>query len=126
MENQIAKLSDLKPASFDDRAIRMTDAQSALIIFIKENAEKGEIITRDKLLDFYIEKVKGSEHYKVYGQKPHPNPIYTHMITDYDNYKLKKWRDDWNIKTQAIQWFKNNLGACILKGKLLAIPIIEV
>jgi len=127
MENQIVKLSDLKPASFDDRnLVRVTDGQNALIAFIKDKAEKGEIITRDNLLDFYIEKVKGSEYYKVYGKKSHPDPNYTHMIPDFDNYRLAKWREVSDIKSQAIQWFKNNLGACILKGKLLAIPIIEV
>ncbi len=127
MENKPARLLDVKPASFDDRrVVKMNSAQTALINFIKDKADKGEVITKDDLLDFYVREVKGSEYYKAYGTKPHPNPQYTHQITDYDNYTLKLWRLEWNIKSQAIQWFKNNLGGCILKGKLLAIPVIEI
>lgn len=28
-------------------------------------------------------------------------------------------------KVNGMAWFKNNLGACIIKGRLLAIPVIE-
>ena len=27
---------------------------------------------------------------------------------------------------KAVQWFRNNLGSAILKGKILAIPVIEI
>lgn len=125
--NEISKVSELKPASFDNSAvIKLTDAQSSLISLLKKKAVKMEAITRDELLDFYIKNVKGSENYRVYGRKPHPNPEIPYMIPDYDNYTDRQWREYWNIRALAITWFKTNLGACILKGKLLAIPVIEL
>jgi hypothetical protein len=123
--NQLSKISNSKPASFDSNSIT-TQGQFALVNFLKTKVEKGEIITRDDIVDFYIANVKGSEYYKVYGLKPHSNPEYRHSVIDYDNYSVKKWRDKYNIKTTALMWFRNNLGSCILKGKLLAIPVIEI
>lgn len=125
--NEIAKVSNLQPASFDDRRQNeLTDAQKNLIQLLIDKAESKEVIKRQDLIDFYILNVKKSETYKEYGTKPHPNPIYTHRITDYDNFRVKEWRKAWNIWTHASQWFKLNLGICILKGKLLAIPVIDV
>jgi len=33
--------------------------------------------------------------------------------------------NDWETRSLAMLWFKTNLGSCILKGKLLVIPVIN-
>lgn len=35
-------------------------------------------------------------------------------------------RGDSRLKQKALTWFKQNLAGCIIKGKLLVIPIIEI
>ncbi len=36
------------------------------------------------------------------------------------------WQEYYCTTTRAVVWFKSNLGAAILKGKLIVIPIIEI
>lgn len=127
METGIQTTYDTLPVSFSDRReVKMTDPQKALVAFLKNKANSNEMITRADILDFYITHVRGGEYFKIYGQKPHPDPRYTHTIYDFSNWTWGKWRDQYNISSCAVTWFKNNLGSCILKGKLLAIPVIEI
>jgi hypothetical protein len=126
MENQLEKQSNLVPASFDRPTVKMTTGQTALLNLLKSKAESKEMISRKDIISFYIEHVKGGDIYKSYGSKPHPNPEYTYRVVDWDNFTLKRWSDQRNISSQALQWFRQNLGSCILKGKLLAIPVIEI
>lgn len=118
-----------KPASVMSLSLHednLTSAQKALLKLLQTKLTKKEVITKEDILTLYLLEVKGSETYRKYGTKPHPNPEYTHRITDYDNYTTHKWREVYGIQNTAVNWFKNNLGSCIIKGKLLVIPVIEL
>lgn len=123
---ELVKQNISTAVSFDNKKDVLREVEKKLILLLRESIEKSKPITKDIILDFYIKNIKKSETYKTYGKKPHPDYRYTFQVTDYDNYKIHKYRDDYNIKTIALQWFKANLGSVIIKGKILIIPIIEI
>lgn len=116
MENQLEKLTALAPTPFDPTFNNLTRGQSLLMNLLKDAIEQKKPVTRDDIAECYIKSVapSGSKTMWVWD-----NGKYTHAFVP-----LKK--DSWSVKTKSIQWFKLNLGSCILKGKLLAIPVIEI
>lgn len=122
MKNQITKISNLTPASFENPNVGLTKEQGKLLELLKERVHSNTPITRDCILDFYLQNVKKSEGYKRHLQK------YNHAMQRWEytgETEVRLWKNEYNIKSQAVQWFKNNLGAVIIKGKILIIPIIE-
>lgn len=121
--NQVSKISNAVPSSFESPSIRLTPQQSQLLIFLKDKVHSNSQITRDDILDFYLKNVKKSSGYKKHLQR------YNHALGIWEytgETEIRLWKNEWNIKIQAIQWFKNNLGSVILKGKILILPVIEI
>jgi hypothetical protein len=123
MSTEIEKLCDLTPVPFATAKPRMTERQVALLALLNKGITEKRPVTREEIINFYVEwsypdgqiwenyvesNPTGGYHYK---RRKVPLDLYRHRYT---------------INPAAIQWFKSNLGACILKGKLLAIPVIEI
>ena len=104
---------------FEAPNIKLTEAQIQLLIFLKERIKSNLPINKDDILEFYLKYVKKKEGENEAKQKWNGTEWY--YVTVYTTFRSK-----WNIKTQAINWFKNNLGAVIIKGKILIIPTIEL
>lgn len=121
----LAQQTDLKPIPIGSNGIKLTQNQSNLLTFLKSRIVHNKPITRKCILNFYISYVKGSEFYA--------SPIYDYVERNGEKIwawtgknKDARWRDEWNIENQAITWFSSNLGKCILKGKIIALPVIEI
>lgn len=109
----IVKQSDLKPASFQ-YDYKLTNGQKKLLSLLHEKINSSQVIERDDIVQLYIDAMcRNSQKMKW-------------------NYELQRkipkevTKDTWWIRTEALSWFKSNLGACIIKGKLLVIPIIDI
>lgn len=118
MECALQKQSDLKPAPFDSSFSRLTHGQKLLLDLIMKHIESNTPITRDDIGEVYGQAM-GVKELHDYGRDENGQWGYRRMQIDVrqDKYR-KKWR--------SLQWFKNNIGACILKGKLIVIPAIEL
>lgn len=121
--NEVSKISELKPASFEGKD-RLTREQRKLLELLKEKIHSNLPITRNDILEFYITNIKKSPTYKNYARKW--DAQYRGYSTDFNDYDIRFWKDKYGIMTLALQWFKNNLGAVIIKGKVLIIPVIEL
>lgn len=117
----VEKISNLVPASFDDRrVINVTDGQREIIKMLKTFLSEGRVITREDILECYIRSNYPSGFVSVHRFGDHNKDGNWH-----DKLVTLNARTTWEVKTRAVTWFKNNLGSCILKGKILAIPAIE-
>ncbi len=118
--NEIVKLSDLKPVSFiaHKEEIKLTSGQALLLKLMKDKLSAGEAITIDDIKSCYY------EHFNRDGYLNHYNFFTTERMIKISKEEFINERY-WSRST-SMQWFKSNLGACIIKGKLLVIPIIEI
>jgi hypothetical protein len=88
---------------------------------IKKKISEGHPITQNDILETYLDFIfKDTDHaertvYKnhVWGKHPVTRSEYKESST-------------YSLPRQAAEWFKKNLGAAIIAGKLLAIPVIEI
>lgn len=123
---KLEKLCDLIPVPFETNKPRMTERQLALLALLNKGITEKRPITREEIIEFYIEWSYPTREIWESFLEP---IIGENGITGY-NWRRRKVSLDRDrhrsiINPAAIQWFKSNLGACILKGKLLAIPVIE-
>lgn len=124
----IQKISDLKPASFESKR-GLTKAQEELIKLLIASAKEQRIVTMDEVLEIWVKYVKkGWDRPGTYSLLVRVGEGYNF---EYERVSLKVAceRNNWvksEIKRWAAQWLKLNLGSCIIKGKILAIPIIEI
>lgn len=120
--NGLETKHNLTPASFiDKQEVRLTTQQKALLILLKDKIGKNEAISREDMVDFYIKHVKGGDEYV-------EKWVYDYNVKHYvelQNPITHRWSSYWNIKSLSRMWFQSNLGAVIIKGKVLVIPIIE-
>ena len=115
--NGIEKKSNLKPVSFDNGGRGLTKGQQMLLNLLSEKLKNNEPITKEDVTDLYINVQCPKRRAYRYGQLP--DGTWGMMEKDIDN-------TDWTMRYSSRQWFKNNLGSCIVKGKLLAIPVIDI
>lgn len=142
MENKIIKNSTTQIISFDSYKPKITDANKLILEFLKSSYENKKIICKNDIYNIYCfwkfgegkmtNKRKYTYDYydqifyhdtstgekrtkKVYGK------IYSNEIMTKEEYI-----NSFGNKTKSIGWFKNNLGAVILKGKLVVLPVIEI
>ncbi len=120
MEQSISTISNISPASFSQRGNRTFLQTEYICKLLTWGIENNIAITRDDIIDCYVdfrfhnvEIVR--EMYFDFFEKTYVHKEYTK-----EQFRKKVYRPT------ALGWFKNNLGAAILKGSILAIPIINI
>jgi hypothetical protein len=121
---QIQKDSGVKPASFS--ALKREDVsrfQTELILrLLKSSIENNKPITLEDIKDIHAEYAMESRRhgsgYNWFGENG--QKVWRRANTK------EEWKNSHCRSSLSITWFKNNLGAAILKGKILAIPVIEL
>jgi hypothetical protein len=90
---------------------------------IKECVEQKKPITREDIIkiytEFYIKTGKKFKEYEWLGWTNTPQERWFEVDRD-------RFSKHWKTSNNAKQWFKNNLAAAIIAGKLLVIPVIEI
>ena len=112
---ELQTISNLNPVSFSKRSETLSIAQKKILLLLSNSIKDGKQVNVDDILDCYFEcigkdgkiLIRGnfstSAFFHQYVEKSHPT-----------------------AKARAVSWFKTNLGSCIIKGRLLAIPIIDI
>lgn len=118
MEELVVK--NITPVSFITKQVyeeRLTVGQKKLLALMQNKISSNTPITLEDIKDTYYDAVNrnGYMNWHVWETG------YRQRQISKEQFKLNCWS-----KEKSIQWFKSNLGACILKGKLLVIPIIEI
>lgn len=126
MENGVSVKSNLSPASFST-SINRTNLQVSLIVkLLKESIDKQLPITRQAITDLYVEwkdKTGAAIYKEVYIGFTDPTRKYPYQTVEIS---IEQFAKEWNTPTKAKSWFKMNLGAAIIQGKILAIPVIDL
>lgn len=121
MSNIIAQ-SELRPASFCNGIQR--ESQTNLIVDLIVNCIKeNRIITLDDILNCWFRADK-RQSINGWGIDKNGDKKYT-FYYPYEREEILKYCRP-QAETRAKQWFMNNLGAAIIKGKLLVIPVISL
>lgn len=114
---------------------QLTAKQKALLILINKCVEDNDPLNWDKMVDFYSD----THNYP----KEIIHDAYDWVGDSIVYYKKKKMTDlrairkdymekgedngwTWYWAPRIRQWFANNMGSMILKGSLIALPIIEL
>jgi hypothetical protein len=120
---QLQKISNIQPASFVPNN-REDSLQIKLIVqLLKSSIEQGKSITLEDIRFAHAE----------YAMTAKRNASGYGIFMDEDGekrYRRAKSKEEWFSShcypSLSVTWFKNNLGAAILKGRILAIPVIEL
>lgn len=117
MSMELQKISDIQPASFQKRLEKLSDGQAKILELLKNSIENNKQITTEDIVDLYFSIVsKDGVAITIRGNMYSSQHFYSYNIGKNHQY----------TRTKAITWFKQNLGACIIKGRLLAIPVIDI
>lgn len=124
---EVAKVCELKPVSFE-KAKELTKGQKMLVELLIKKATANELLTRVDIVNLYL-NVEPRIYYRYIRREVRPysmNSAFAGQFYDHDIYEKEPMTiEHYDTKKKAYQWFKNNLATCIIKGKILAIPIIE-
>lgn len=100
----------IQPSSFDATDRKLTTGQKMLIELLSQKIKDKQPIKQRDIVDLY---------FKIFSKDGVWITVYFYFKHDVD-------KNNYYAKAKALSWFKSNLGSCIIKGKLLAIPIIEI
>lgn len=123
MELGVTKVLNFKPAFFNADVKPETLQVNLIIGLLKRSIENGTPITVNDIRMIHAE----------YAFKSYRNGCGWNWYKNADG--EKEWRraktveeyfDGYCYEYKSLMWFKNNLGSAIIKGKILAIPIIEI
>lgn len=113
--------SVLPSVSFNTDGPKLTGGQTRILIFLKERLQNKKPVTRECILRLYID-CKFVVKDGTIGMRG----FYRNKYDWHNKFPIELALQRYDIKSGGLQWFKNNLGACIIKGKLIAIPVIEI
>lgn len=115
----------LTPASFknNDRTTKQVDM---IVDLLQTSIKEQRQITLDDIIKTYVNwrEKNGREFYKEvfnHGWKEKGEHYYK-----YPRITRKEFSELPETKMTARNWFKNNLGSAIIRGKVLAIPVINI
>lgn len=133
MDTNITRQSDIKAVSFSGSS-RLTIQIKLVVDLIKSSIDKNSPITKEDITSIYIDwriaAKKGLtkqviSHYESRFNEYH-GKYFDHAVWKHTEATREGFTAQWDTQYLARQWFKNNLAAAIIKGKLLVIPIIDI
>lgn len=99
----------------------LTPSQQAIMELLTKSINEKRPVSREAIVDAYTTTL-------------HPSGETTIRYETY-NWEQRKYekvakkvvvKEDWRTAQKAISWFKNNLATCIIKGRILILPVIEI
>jgi hypothetical protein len=107
---------------------QLNTKQKALLMMLHKCMTDNRSFNWDYMVEFYVKNVK--KNYPRYRYDINWDTM-KKINERYDKIDIKKsylsndnnW---WFIKQSIRQWFATNIGSMVLKGSILALPIIEI
>lgn len=125
MSTTIERQVDLKPAAFEEAGYYLTRGQRAIIALMNTCIQENRVLTRQDIIRTWIQcNCREGQWYKYQTTEPYLDAngnlgrrwVFRERLADV-NGSAERFK--------ALPWFRNNIGSCVLKGGLLAIPVIE-
>lgn len=101
--------------AFHPKVRGLSHGQQTLIDMLKTHVNEGKQVTREDIINCYMAA----------AEKPRTKYSYQCVNGVWQYVSVTRTSTDWDTYRKAMDWFKKNLGACIVRGKLIVIPIIE-
>jgi hypothetical protein len=103
---------------------RITGNQQILMDLILTCLKESTPITMDAIIKAYRASdtwYSKANEFNVYGfHEVNGKHVYASRTVPWDHPNARH-----TMEFRAMSWFRSNLGSCIVKGKLIAIPVIE-
>jgi hypothetical protein len=102
--------------------------QQVLMDLLIDHMERGSAITMDDICGAYL---KTEHSWGRKGNRSNKSRTVFTWSTDgtgkmtYTSVPIDRPEARWQLEHRAMCWFRMNLGSCIVKGRLVAIPVIE-
>jgi len=117
----LQKTSDCTAVSFNAFEKPLTKGQKMLLQLLIERQRAGEPVTKEDIKETYLNAL-------------YPNRMYEGRVYKYDPstntgrwvYEMIDRSTEYGTQSRAGAWFKMNLASCIIKGKIIAIPVIDL
>lgn len=101
-----------------ERVTDLTPAQRACYNFIVDKLNAKEVVTRKAIVEIYKDKILGN---RTYWTREWVGSEYKQVQ------KLRRLRSEvYYIRPAAMQWFKSCIGALVVRGKFLVLPVIDI
>lgn len=107
----------------------LTDAQRALLELMHDCVKKNKPLDWSKMVLFYSSNVKSAFITRQNTFKKNANGHWVYEEVEKDIVAIyKKQSYEWSgyIRPSIRQWFATNIGSMVLKGSILALPVIEI
>ena len=117
--NKITTSTERRPVRFDDRIVALTPGQKNIIDLITYHLKRKSDIQNDDILECYIKSVSDNGKQRKVGLQEKNGK------KQYGEYTITLTKYSQGINQKARQWYKANLGKCVIKGRLLVIPVIN-
>lgn len=136
MENPeiISNKSEVNAISFNlnNGGLKYTNGQLKLLQLFNNKILSKEPVTKDEIISVYFDY--GAQWNRIYLHSDFGIPewverkIWNEKGVSIHYKEYIKWRGycPYMIMRPTIMWFKNNIGALVLKGALVAIPVLQI
>jgi hypothetical protein len=133
MSNEIAKEAGHAISIMRVGEPHLTAGQAILMELLQTCYANQTPVTKELLLKAYFKALpnKASQVRKIFKCKDNPDPTDRRRICWYEERRSddpEVVNDSWDsrsVMVGAYAWLRHNLGSCIVKGHLIAIPVIE-
>ncbi len=110
----IQKESDFKPLIIQASGRKPAQSHILLIYFLKKCAS---------IIELYI--------YSKYGKAKfisiQESPVYSRWHDNADKMLTRnQFKQERLVTSRAMSWFKSSIGACVITGKLIVLPVIDI
>lgn len=109
--------NEFSAVSFTEERNKLSRSQDIIFELLTDKLSKKEPINRDDIIDAYFKAVSKDGKTIRVRSCLYSTQFFQCLFVDRSHPEAKK---------RAITWFKDNLGGCILKGKMLIIPVINI
>ncbi len=119
----IQKESDFKPLIIQASGRKPAQSHILLINFLKKCAIENKVVDRDSIIELYI--------YSKYGKAKfisiQESPVYSRWHDNADKMLTRnQFKQERLVTSRAMSWFKSSIGACVITGKLIVLPVIDI
>lgn len=125
--SEVAKQLNVQPASFGvHQAYALTKGQKLIIELLNRCIREQRVLTREDITRCWIAAMCRDGYWLRY--QDYQSYIDTTGTLRY-RYVTKERPAEvngWTERYTSMPWFRNNLGSCIIKGGILAIPVIQI
>lgn len=120
MNDNLEITTTINSVAFLSKNIRFTYAQLKLIQLCNKNLASKEVITYQEMRRFWLNNVMTDRWVNEWNVYRTVKLSKSEIITYFDK------DDTYFLTGTVLPWFRQNIGSLVLKGALIAIPVLDI